>query len=115
MAVFPIRVCAIPMPAPTNGANGPAFGAPSAARSAKTASIPDTDDSFADTDSRCPWPGREGYKNTMNYRLMRINSSSIWSEVVTIRAAAENDRWAKIILANSFARSTVDASKEAGA
>ena len=48
----------------------------------------------------------------VNYYVCWINSCNISSAVFIIRAAAEYDRWVTIILENSSAISTVEASRE---
>ena len=79
MVVFPIRVRATPMPAPTKGANGPGSGSPSAPRSTKPASIPDTEDRFAETDCR-----RSGARKLVRPRNAKAGR---YSTSASIRAA----------------------------
>ena len=51
-------------------------------------------------------------KQSVGYLFRLTSSSSIWSAVVMILELAWNPLWATIICVNSFARSTLDISRE---
>ena len=75
MVVLSTRTCAIPMPAPTNAATGPGFSSPSAARSTKPASIPDTDDRLAETS--CRRSGARKFARPSKAKSGRYSTSSL--------------------------------------